>query len=779
VLRPLVFAFLAVSILPAQDKLPVKRVVLYKNGIGYFEHLGQVQGNQDVGISFTSGQLNDVLKSLTVLDLSGGRISGVAYGSSAPVDRQLDDLHLPLGEKSSLTDFLGALRGARLEIRNGAYVVNGRLLSVERKTRISGGTTLEVDYIALLTDSGEVKTTEVSPSFSVRLLDRGLPAKVERYLDLVSFAREADVRRMVISTQGSGERNLFVSYISEVPVWKSTYRIILNSKTGQKPMLQGWAIVDNTVGEDWEKVELSLVAGAPQSFIQNLSQPYYARRPVVALPDSANTAPQTYEATLIPGGSGIVGTVADGSGAVIPNAVVKAFTPGGELASQATTDANGKYELAPLPDGEYRLEADAPGFQRSIIQGLSAQAGKTVRYDITIPIGAATQTVTVTASPTIVQTSASTITKANLGSGRALGGRGFSGGGAYKVGSGGGIGGGMFVPPPPPVNAQELGDLFEYKLKEPVTILKNRSALVPIIQSTIAAEKVSVWNDQAGTARPQRALWLNNSSNLTLDGGSFSVLEEETFAGEGIFEPIRPGERRLVSYATDLALNASSRDSAESGRVTRVIINRGIMTHESSMREKKTYTFRNEDTSPRTVIVEHRVRTGYNLTGDAKPIESTAGWMRFRVPVDSKQTATLVVEESRPIATTYEISNLNSDQVALFVRQQSVDRTVEEALRKILAQKAAIAGLEEQSSTRDTQMEAIFDDQQRLRENMKSLKGTAEEKALTQRYTQQLNDQETRLETLRKEKEQLESKKEAAQTELNRMIQSLSLDVQL
>src|SRR5215467_6942787 len=83
----------------AQGQLPVKRVVLYKNGVGYFEHLGQVRGNQDVTIPFTSGQLNDVLKSLTVLDQGGGRITGVAYGSSAPVERQLGDLRLPIGER--------------------------------------------------------------------------------------------------------------------------------------------------------------------------------------------------------------------------------------------------------------------------------------------------------------------------------------------------------------------------------------------------------------------------------------------------------------------------------------------------------------------------------------------------------------------------------------------------------------------------------------------------------------------------------------------------------
>ena len=653
---------------------------------------------------------------------------------------------------------------------------------MERKTRISGGTTLEVDYIALITDAGEVKTAEVSPSFSVRLLDRGLPAKVDRFLDLVSSAREADVRRMVISTQGTGDRSLFVSYIGEVPVWKSTYRIVLNSKKGEKPLLQGWAIVDNTVGEDWEKVELSLVAGAPQSFIQNLSQPYYARRQVVPLPESANTAPQTFEATLVQGGSGLMGTVADASGAAVANAVVKAYTANGNLAADTTTDANGKYEFGSLPNGQYRIEVESPGFQRYVARGLTAEAGKVYRHDVSLAVGASTETVTVTASaPTASAMNFSVAADSNgrfLGTGRALGRN-----GGVGSGHGGGVGGGMFTPPPapppPPVSAQELGDLFEYKLKEPVTILKNRSALVPIIQSTIAAEKVSVWNDQAGTARPQRALWLDNSSNLTLDGGSFSILEEETFAGEGIFDPIRPGEKRLVSYATDLALNASSRNSTESGRVTRVVINRGVLTHMSQVHEKKTYTFRNEDTSGRAVIVEHPVRAGYDLTGAAKPVETTAGWMRFRVQVDSKQTATLVVEESRPIAVTYELTNLNSDQIALFVHQQSIDKAVEDALRKLLAQKEVIADLDSQAEARDTEIQTIFDDQQRLRENMKSLKGTAEEKALTQRYTQQLNEQENRLEVLRKEKEQLEAKKDAAQTELNRMIQALSMDVRL
>src|SRR5450432_2059497 len=153
-LRGCLFVTLAWAAAFAQDagKLPVKRVVLYKNGVGYFEHVGKVNGKQDVSIPFTSGQLNDVLKSLTVLDLNGGRITGVEYGSAAPVDRQLGDLRLPVGEKSSLTEFLNALRGARLEVKSGTTNMTGRLLSIERKTRIAGGTSLEVDYVSLLTE---------------------------------------------------------------------------------------------------------------------------------------------------------------------------------------------------------------------------------------------------------------------------------------------------------------------------------------------------------------------------------------------------------------------------------------------------------------------------------------------------------------------------------------------------------------------------------------------------------------------------------------------------
>src|SRR5262245_5799885 len=120
---------------PAQGKLPIRRVVVYKNGVGYFEHMGKIRDADVVTIDFNSSQLNDVLKSLTTLDLGNGRITNVSYNSDAPFAQRLGALRLPVGERTTLAEFLGALRGARLEVRGAGQSVTGRLLSVERRAR--------------------------------------------------------------------------------------------------------------------------------------------------------------------------------------------------------------------------------------------------------------------------------------------------------------------------------------------------------------------------------------------------------------------------------------------------------------------------------------------------------------------------------------------------------------------------------------------------------------------------------------------------------------------
>lgn len=783
------------SLAGAAAKLPVRRVVLYKNGVGYFEHLGRVRGDQDVHIDFTSAQLNDVLKSLTVLDLAGGRITGVDYNSEAPLARRLATLRLALGERPSLSEFLGALRGARLEVRPATgSALTGRLLSVERKTRSSTSFTVETDEISLITDGGEVRSVDLNPTTDVRIMDKDLQIEVGRYLNLIASSRDQDVRRMTISTTGNGERNLYVSYISEVPIWKTTYRIVLPTKPDKKPLLQGWAIIDNTVGEDWDDVELSLVAGAPHSFIQELSEPYYGRRPVVPLPESVQLSPQTHAATLSGGNGRLSGVITDSTGAAIGGATVKLMDEKNAVIGQTTTDSNGNYSFSSLPPANYQVQTESRGFKTNLMTNLNVAPGEN-QANAALQVGSAAETVTVTANAVTLNTESAEVTST----------RGLSGvanrphvsvGTGYGSGAGVGVASAGFVSPmAAPSDAaleearamgevaasgQELGDLFEYKLKDKVTLKKNQSALVPIAQTEIEAEKVSLWNGTAGSGRPLRGLWLKNTSALTFDGGSFSVLENEVFAGEGLTDPIKPGERRLLSYATDLGLLVEAQKNGRPQHVTLAKISKGVLTQVTRMEERTLYTVHNQDSAPRILVVEHPARTGWLLASGAKePEERAPGVYRFRLEVPAKATASLPVEEVRTLDVTYAISNLNADQIGLFVKDKAITPEMAQALRKIMDQKEVVAKLEEIMENRQKDIDRIVEDQGRLRENMKALRGSPEEKALLQRYTKQLDDQETQLDVLRKTIRDTEAERDKANDLLGKMIDDLQIESSL
>ena len=749
----------------AAAKLPVRRVILYKTGVGYFEHVGRVQGDQSVRVDFTSGQLNDVLQSLTILDLNGGRIAGVNYNSEAPLSQRIGSLHLPLEETTDLSKFYAALRGARLEVASGTGSFTGRLLSIERKTRVSGGTTLEVDLATLVSDTGEVRSVELTPAVSVRLAEHDVNSEVNRYLGLLSTTRQQDIRRMTIDTTGSGDRQLYVSYISEVPVWKTTYRIVLPSKAGEQPLLQGWAVVDNTVGEDWNDVELSLVAGAPQSFIQRLSQPYYARRPVIPLPEAAQLSPQMHEAAMMGGLGALSGVVTDASGGVIANATVKLYSDTGVLVASRATDSSGNYRIDDVPAGNYHAEFSSTGFSTTSVQGLAVNSGLARNQNVSLKVGSMTQTVTVSAAPSgEVETETAEVEAriGNLGSESELGSGHSFGQGPRPISSLAlagrnytqilALSGGAAAPTESVLNVAragaqaaaqgaDLGDLFEYKLKDRVTIHKNESSLVPIVQERVSAEKVSLWNTSMGSARPLRALWLTNSSTLTLDEGSFSVLENEAFAGEGLTSSIKPGEKRLLSYAADLGVRVELMTFGRPQRVTHVRIDKGVMIQTSEIVQDSTYVVRDDDTTGRTVLIEHPLKPGWLLADDTpKPDETTSAVYRFRVPVRAKDTISFSVRERQPVEARFVLTNLDSKQIELFMNQKSITPEIEAAFRKIVEQKDRVSALEDEVTKRDDETKKIYDDQARLRENLKALKGSPEERALTQRYTKQLDD---------------------------------------
>jgi hypothetical protein len=329
-------------------------------------------------------------------------------------------------------------------------------------------------------------------------------------------------------------------------------------------------------------------------------------------------------------------------------------------------------------------------------------------------------------------------------------------------------------------NGAGLGDLFEYKLKDRVSLKKNQSALVPIAQTEIEAEKVSLWSGTSGAGRPLRAIWVKNSSPLTLDGGSFSVLDNEVFAGEGLTEPLKPGERRLLSYATDLGILVEAVESSRPQHVTLARIFKGILTQVSEEEQRTLYTVRSQEESSRALVVEHPARLGWKLKkGAQQPEEQAPGTYRFRVNIAAKAVAALPVEEVRLVSTTYQIADLGPDQIQLFLKNGTLTSEMAAALQHITAQKAVVEKLEQEMEDRQKDIDRIVDDQGRLRENMKALRGSAEEKALLLRYTKQLDDQETQLAGLRKKIQDTETQRDIANEKLEQMINDLQLESSL
>lgn len=276
----------------AQDKaaaLPLKKVVLFNSGVGFFEHAGQVTGDAAIDLKFKVDDVNDLLKSLVPEDLDGGRVSTVTYGSMDPISKTLQSFEIDLTTNPTVADLLAQLRGEKIELETSKTVV-GTIVGVEKRKRAVKEEILEEEFVNVLTDAGLTSIPLVSVQ-RIKLLDEKLDAEFRQALGVLALGRSNDKKSVSLLFSGEGKRRVRVGYIQETPVWKTSYRLVLGE---EQPLLQGWAIVENTTEEDWKDVNLSLVSGRPISFVMDLYQPLYVARPLVEPELFASLRPQTY-----------------------------------------------------------------------------------------------------------------------------------------------------------------------------------------------------------------------------------------------------------------------------------------------------------------------------------------------------------------------------------------------------------------------------------------------------------------------------------------------------
>jgi hypothetical protein len=780
-IRSLLFIVILASILSSlalaqseNNPPPLRRVTLYKHGVGYFERQGKVNGDQQVTFLFDAAQMNDVLKSLVALDLGKGpdkgKISAVTFDSIKPVDKRLEEFGISLDSTNAigLTSLLGQLKGARVEVRVGPTPAAGLVVGIEKRARTQGAERIETQELVLVSEGGELRSIPLDQIRGIKLLDAKLREDLEQYLSILQSTIHKNLRKLTILTTGQGERDLFLSYVVEAPVWKTTYRVVLDSKS--KPFLQGWALVDNVQDEDWNDVTLSLVSGAPVSFIQDLQQPRYKQRPVVGMPDDVSVSPQIPQASLgvtpgfASGGAALEGIVRDVNGAALPNATVRAILTGTGAEITATTDANGHYSLRGLPSGNYRVRVDSPGFKVSTIEGLHLASGTLARNNFQMEVGGTTETVTITANAvkSLPLNGRNYVNMASMAQGAS----------AMKEDDSG---------VEADVETQDIGELFEYRIAHPVTIKRNSSALIPILQNQIEGESVSLYNREAREQNPMSALYLNNTTGLTLESGPLTIIENDTYAGEALTGRIKPGEKRFITYAVDLGCRVSVKEDEEDQKAYRAeIINGSFNLHYKQMKTT-VYTLNNLTDHPKTLYIEHPYDKDekWQLVKTARPVETTERYYRFKVIVAPKATTQFSVSEELPDTRAYSLSNITTNDIQVFVKSNYLTPEMEKSLGDIADLKMRIAANSREIAEKQSEINTIAKDQERMRENLRALGKTEEEKQLVQRYVGKIAQGEDQLEKLRQEEKKLQEEKNILQRQLDEHVKKLAMDHRL
>ena len=766
--------------------LPIRRVILYSNGVAYIERRGPVTGHAEISLSFKQSQVDDVLKSMIVLDLGQGRIGAVSYNSSAPPSTRLAEIPFSISSSaegsltSGLSGVLSQLQGARVIVSTANRTATGSILTVEeRKSQIDANTPpIVTRSLVIASDKGELVGFDLNEVRSVQLVDEGTRRDITQFANASASARRRDAKTIVVTSDGSGSREMVVSYTIAAPIWKTTYRAVLDQSG--KPFFQGWALVDNVSDEDWTNIQLSLVSGTPVSFIQPIQNPFYRYRPVVPMPEDLNLKPQVYEPKEgNPELGSLSGTIKDPNGAVVAGATVEIKNTTTNQSYSVTTNDEGHYEVSGLPRGNYTLVANQSGFKRAQVNDLRVSSGTDSRFDLNLELGGVSETVNVTAS-------------ANSFSNSPMNGRGlysFSGGagsGNLKLYS-------LSSISPTKSMAQvitegesgvqteatggEVGDLFEYRIDQPVTVPRDRSALIPILQTRMEGERVSIFDESAHGGRPLGGMLLKNNSPLTLEGGSITVIDGDAYAGEALMERLKPGEERLISFSLDLGTLVSAKTKADRSPAFLVKALNGVFQAHYYETNAKTYTLTNQTDKPRVVFVQHPMRQGWKLADEVpKPDSHTANAYRFRVALKPYETIALPINERRELMETYDLNGFDRPQLELFVRLNYVDEAARATLEKIIAVKDRITATDRQLHSIDRETSEIGQDQQRLRDNIKALTSTAEARQLIARYIAKAGDQETRLEQLTKDKQAAGSERTRLQEELETMIRGLTVD---
>lgn len=617
----------------SSSSVALTKVVLYKHGIGYFERRGSIEAPCKINLVCEAAEIDDMLKSLLALSTGGRRIDAITYDSSKTLQSRLAEFGFDISRTEGLVGLLAQMKGIPVTVSVSGESYSGRVVGLDTSEQIINDSIVRDPQLSLYTSSSTFKRIALSSISSIKVDDENMASEVNQQLELLfQNAKKKDRKALTVSISEEGKHELLIAYSIPCPIWKTSYRLVMHEES--KILLQGMAIVDNVQEEDWNDVQIVLVAASPISFIQPLYYPVQPFRPTIAAQGNASSGPVLAERSQ------------RRAEAPAEMKLMKAKVAGGAAPPAAFAQAAAKSE------GNWG-SLDSLGFSEN--QPALADAMEAAPLNI---------------------------------------------------------------------ESAETGEMFEYRVNKPVTIPRNSSALIPIVQQDVSGERISLYNEKKNAKFPFAAIRFVNNTGLTLEGGPVTVMEGDIYAGEALLDTIKPDDKRFLLYAIDQSCPVIVKQVSTSKPYYKARAVSNVIIVDYNMVNTKHYEIENLSDKTKIVFVEHPVNQPWKLVNTLQPEEITEHYYRFKQVLKPKSLEKLEVSEETESFMQIWIGDANQvdeNQLKWLMQQNFMNDEFRSFIKKLLALRQEFLILNEKIVNEQNLRNQYVEAQTRARENLKTL----------------------------------------------------------
>jgi hypothetical protein len=320
---------------------------------------------------------------------------------------------------------------------------------------------------------------------------------------------------------------------------------------------------------------------------------------------------------------------------------------------------------------------------------------------------------------------------------------------------------------------EALGELFRYEIAAPVSIARQRSAMLPIVAEQVESEKVSVYDDRVMSKHPLAGVRLVNSTKLDLMQGPITVFDAGAYAGDARIEDLPAGSSRLLTYAVDLDVEVAPRFEPKPEELVSVKLVKGTLVASRKQARRKVFEVKNSGAEAVKLLVEHPLEGGWKLVEPDQPAEKTRDRYRFAVEAEPGKPASLAVAEEQVVSQQVALTNLDDGMILFYSNAKVTSPAVKQALIDVIGRKREIERLAQERGRREQEIQAVTQEQERIRQNMAQLDRASD---LYTRYVTKFAEQEDRVEALRKEIAAFQDQEQQARRGLDEMLTKLEIE---